>query len=274
MPHLSSLTIYPIKSLGGIEVETALLTRRGLQYDRRWMLVDGTGRFLSQRELPAMALLQPLIQDDQLLVKDRRDRQASLDLPLRPAPNGAVVEVQIFDDTCLALEVSPAANRWFSQALGMECRLVYMPDHSYRLVDPNYAGPNDVVSFADGFPLLLTSQESLADLNQRLPNPVPMTRFRPNLVLEGSPAWAEDHWTSFGLGAAQFYHTKPCGRCQVIGIDQNSAQTGPEPLRTLGTFRRNNNKVLFGLNVCWQHQGAPDGSVELRLGAALTLPGE
>lgn len=270
MPLLTKIFIYPIKSLGGIALSESVLTRQGLKYDRRWMLVDSDGIFLTQRSNPKMALLQPRIESEQLIVEDRSVPSSFISLPLNLDKNHTpTISTKVWDDECDAVPVSTEADQWFSEALKTHCRLVYMPESTHRQVDLNYAQPADITSFSDGFPYLITSESSLQDLNSRLGTPVRIERFRPNLVVSGSLPWDEDNWLKFAIGNAHFYSTKPCGRCQVITIDPLTATIGKEPLQTLATFRRQGNKVLFGLNACWNFHQA-EGTI-VKLGDELSL---
>jgi uncharacterized protein len=265
MPRLQQLWIYPIKSLAGISLAEAKLTRRGLAHDRRWMLIDADGQFLTQRESPEMALLDQSFDAENLLVQHRQKPELGLlKLSLQPKP-GDLIEVVVWNDACPAHFVDSAADEWFSRALGFSCRLVYMPESSQRIVDQKYAQENDITSFSDGFPYLLANLNSLADLNERLEQPVGIERFRPNLVVDGLEAWSEDKLKKFELGGAHFHSTKPCARCQVITIDPQTAKVGKEPLKTLATFHAWNNKVFFGLNVCWDFEKT-EKTVILRLG--------
>ena len=246
---LSQIFIYPIKSLGGIALDTALVQERGLQYDRRWMLVDAQGQFLTQRSLAHMALLQVQVQSGELTVIHRtRPELPALAIPFE-TENPNRLQVTVWEDTCEAVEVSAAANAWFSRALGLPCRLVFMPDDCHRQVDLAYARPGDITSFSDGFPLLMVGEASLADLNGRLSQPVPVDRFRPNLVFSGGAPFEEDTWDHFRIGLHPFRGVKPSGRCVVTTIDQQTAHKGTEPLRTLAGYRQQGHKILFGQNV-------------------------
>jgi uncharacterized protein YcbX len=246
---LSQIFIYPIKSLGGIALNQALVQERGLQYDRRWMLVDEQGQFLTQRTFAHMALLQVQLVTQGLEVTHRgRPELPPLQIPWEPESQKRV-RVTVWDDTCEALEVSAAAHAWFSLALGQSCRLVFMPDDSLRPVDPHYAQAGDITSFSDGFPLLLIGESSLADLNNRLDQAVPIHRFRPNLVFSGGLPFEEDSWDYFNIGTSAFRGVKPCARCVVTTIDPATALKGAEPLRTLASYRQQGHKILFGQNV-------------------------
>ncbi len=246
--QLTDIYIYPIKSLGGIRLTEAVVEKRGLQYDRRWMLVDAGGNFLSQRQHAQMALLQVKLKPEGLLVSHKHNLLTPLLIPFEANDEKSLL-VNIWQDVCFAFEVTPEANSWFSQALNLPCKLVYMPDNAIRPVDPEYARPKDIVSFADAYPFLIIGQESLNDLNRRLTEPVPMDRFRPNLVFSGGEPFDEDSWTEFTIGETKFYPVKPCARCQVTTIDQTTGQKSAEPLKTLATFRTQNNKVMFGQNL-------------------------
>ena len=245
---LSQIFIYPIKSLGGISVASALVQERGLQYDRRWLLVDEENQFLTQRKFAEMALLQVTLLPDGLQISHKIKNTKPLFVPLVPTTQHQFW-VNIWDDMCLAIEVSAAANKWFSDVFGRFCRLVFMPDTSRRPVDSEFAFKEEIVSFADGFPLIVIGQESLHDLNQRLPEPVPMNRFRPSLVFTGGSPYEEDTWQNFTIGNLPFKGVKPCLRCVVTTINQQTAEKGLEPLRTLSSYRQRGNKVSFGQNV-------------------------
>lgn len=249
--HISQINIYPIKSLRGIALHSAKVEPRGFQYDRRWMIVDSKGLFISQREVPEMTQLIPEITANQLIIKHATKPYTPLHLPLHPSASAELLHVQIWDDTCHALAVSTAADQWLSEALQTPCRLVYMPDDSFRPTDPQYSQPTDIVSFADGYPILIIGEASLQDLNQRLETPVPMNRFRPNLVFNGGAPYEEDAWKTFQIGGLSFRGIKPCGRCVITTINQENAERGSEPLKTLASYRLDGKKILFGMNVCW-----------------------
>ncbi len=248
MIQIQDLYIYPIKSLGGIRLDSSLVTERGLAYDRRWMLVDENLRFLSQRECPRMALLQTDLDGSGIRVSLKTDTQQSFVIPLSPVSRESV-EVEIWDDRCAALAFSPDADRWFSRLLDIPCRLVYMPEDSRRYVDPTYAGNREITAFSDGYPILAIFQESLDDLNDRLAEKIPMDRFRPNLVLKGGKPYDEDRLVAFRIGDMMFRGVKPCARCVVTTIDQQQGTASAEPLKTLSSYRRVNHKVIFGQNI-------------------------
>lgn len=251
--NIAALYLYPIKSLGGIAVSEAVVEPKGFRHDRRFMLVGPGGAFITQRTNHQMALIDVAIDPNghQLRVWHRNAPANVLTLPLDPVPDTLVpLPVSIWDsENVPAVAVSPEADRWFSDALGKPCRLVFMPDTTHRAVDPAYARPADAVSFADGYPYLLIGQASLDDLNQRLPNPVAMQRFRPNIVVSSHLPYEEDGWQQFRMGEMDFLGVKPCARCVLTTIDPATGERGTEPLRTLTTYRRYNHKILFGQNV-------------------------
>jgi uncharacterized protein len=244
--HLSALNIYPIKSGAGISAQESQVDDFGLQYDRRWMLIDETGRSISQRECPRLALVRPTFRDECLLVE--APGVPPLELSLQPAWS-VTTTVTVWDDTCPAAWLGNRPAQWFSTTLGRSCSLVYMPDSTVRPADPTFAPSGTRVSFADAFPFLMISEESLADLNSRMPTPLPMNRFRPNLVIAGGNAYVEDSLDRFTIGGIGFRRVKPCDRCVTTTTDQATADRGKEPLRTLATYRKRDRKVLFGQNV-------------------------
>jgi uncharacterized protein YcbX len=241
---LASIHIHPIKSLGGFAVQEARLTDRGLEHDRRWMLVDEEGRFISQRELPAMACLHCEATDDGFRVTDLRDG-STLHLPwaLRQGPSAMA---SVWSDRVRVLTAPEAWCAWFSARLGRRLQLVCMPDASRRAIDSRYG--RGLTSLSDGFPYLIASQASLDDLNARLAAPLPMDRFRPNLVIAGGAPFQEDDWEVVSIGAARFQLVKPCTRCAITTIDQRTGERGKEPLRTLAAYRARAGQVRFGMN--------------------------
>lgn len=254
---LAEIWIYPIKSMGGIRVQKALLAAQGLQWDRRWMLLDEKGRFLTQRQLPDMALLEVSMNPDYLEVRHRQKELAPIQIPLEAEKPAELLTAPIWDDTSEALLVSQDANRWFSIALGRPCKLVFMPESGRRTVTGKTSGRQQKVSFADGYPILLTGQASLDELNSRLTAPVPMSRFRPNLVFSGGTPFEEDSWHSFSIGGKQFWAEKACARCIVTTIDQDTGKkVSKEPLATLASFRQWNHKILFGQNLLYETGGS------------------
>ena len=255
--RVRALYRYLIKSCRGTPLDEAIVDARGIMADRRWMVVDAAGNFLSQRDLPRMALVTPRLGDEvmEVTAPDMEPIVVAL------GSSGAEVDVTIWDDRCVAVDEGAGAARWFTTVLGVPCRLVRKSDTDVRRVDPTYAGPGDQVGFADGFSFLLTSQASLDELNRRLPQPLPMNRFRPNIVIDGATAFEEDGWRSIRVGAITFTVAKPCARCAITTTDQLTAERSKEPLRTLATFRNVPGKgVMFGQNLIHHGTGV------LRLG--------
>jgi uncharacterized protein YcbX len=244
--RLAALNVYPLKGAAGIALETWPLSPLGLEYDRRWMLVTPEGMFLTQRDFPKLCLIRTAISPPYLILT--APGTPSLQTPLAPS-QGTSLEVEVWRDRCQALLPDPDADRWCTAVLGTPCRLVYMPEASARVVDPRYDQLDRRVGFADAFPFLLIGTASLEALNRRLAQPLPMNRFRPNLVVDGASPFGEDRWRRIRIGAVEFDVVKPCARCVVTTTDQSTGQRGQEPLRTLATFRRVGNEVHFGQNL-------------------------
>ncbi len=254
MPDIkvSGLTIYPVKSLAHIDLSSSLIDSFGLSYDRRWMLVDHQNRYITQRQHARMCLIQTQLNAMQLTLS----APDMPDIVITPASNPVQRQVTVWDDQCSAIDCGNNAADWLSQFLGITCRLVYFPDDEIRIVDQNYAQAGDSTAFSDGFPILLISQSSLDDLNSRLNSPVPMVRFRPNIVVSGCAPFAEDSWKKIRIGNVIFRLVKPCSRCVIPTINIDSAEKSPEPIRTLSTYRKRNNKVFFGQNVIAEGTGS------------------
>ncbi|OOG75194.1 MOSC domain-containing protein [Algoriphagus sp. A40] len=245
---VQDIFIYPIKSLGGIRLSEAIVEEKGFRYDRRWMLVDEEGVFVTQREYPQLALLEVTLGKDVLVVSHKMDQEKSVRIPFELAV-GPELMVTIWDDQVLAKTVDPELDQWFSDFLGFRVSLVMMPESTHRKVNPKYAVHSESVSFADGMPYLLIGQESLNDLNSRLENQVPMNRFRPNIVFSGGSPYLEDSLSKIKIGELEFQIVKPCARCVMTTVDQEHGVKGKEPLKTLSTYRTLNGKVYFGQNV-------------------------
>jgi len=212
------------------------------------MLVQPDGTFITARKVPKMVLLEPQFRGEELYVGHLHKAIDPLHIPLMPHSHETLI-VQIWDDEVPAHEVSEEANNWFSEQLGITCKLVYMADDNHRQTDARYANEGEWVSFADGFPYLIIGQESLNGLNARLDTPMEMSRFRPNLVFEGGQAHIEDTWKQVQVGEAVFEVAKPCARCSLTTVDPQTAHPGKEPLKTLSTYRTQRNKVMFGMNM-------------------------
>ena len=252
---LSEIWIYPVKSLPGIRQTSAIIDRRGLEWDRHWMLVNPDGDFVSQRQLPQMALFSVELENNQLRLGFPEKTEFSIGLN---ECSGDQTKVKIWDDHVNADLIGEEANLWFSDCLGVSVRLVKMPENEKRQVDQLYAEPEDQTGFSDGFPFLLFSQASLDDLNARIEDEsqqMSVARFRPNLVIDGVSAYAEDHWQAIKIGTTTFRVVKPCSRCAITTVDPASGIKGSEPLLTLAKYRREGNKVFFGQNVIHDSAG-------------------
>ncbi|MBE9583697.1 MOSC domain-containing protein [Mucilaginibacter sp. JRF] len=251
MLKVSALYIYPVKSLGGIELQQAEVTDRGLKYDRRWLLVDAENRFMTQRDFAPMALLKVAITPDGLQVTHTPDA-ATITVPFEPQTDDKF-DVTIWESVCPAIRVSDEVDAWFSRILNMPCKLVHMPEDTHRKVDIRYAHSGEITTFADDYPFLLIGEESLNDLNSRLVEPLPMNRFRPNIVFSGGEPYAEDIINKFTINHIRFQGVKLCARCVMTTIDQETGVKNKEPLKTLAGYRRKGQKILFGQNVI--HKG-------------------
>ncbi|HQZ97384.1 MAG TPA: MOSC domain-containing protein [Pyrinomonadaceae bacterium] len=284
--NISEINIYPIKSLKGITLDSALVEPRGLQHDRRWMLTTPDGMFFTQREFPQMATVEVGVGDDLYVTAAGF---GTLEIPLEPE-TGDKQQVTIWDSVCEGEVYSPVVNEWFSDVIGEPCQLVYMGDDSRRDINERFNKGGEVVSFADGYPLLVIGEASLEDLNQKLRtnangsgafHPLAMNRFRPNIVVSDSNAFAEDRWDRISVGDAVFRGSKPCARCVITTIDQSRGEfDGKEPLKTLASYRMakevipdrieafgmSETAVLFGQNLVAETPG-----VSIRVGDELKV---
>ncbi len=259
---LSDIYIYPVKSLAGIKVATWEVSGKGLLHDRKWMLIDSDNQFLSQRRLPKMTLIKTEIIDDTLILSTASSGKISL--PLNP-DNGDDINTTIWKDQCLAKTTNLEVDQWVSNFLEIDCKLVYQPENIVRPVDPDYATDTDKVNFSDGFPFLIVSDASLTALNKEMELPLPMQRFRPNLVISNCEPYTEDSWRKIQINDICFRLPKACSRCSVPTIDTKTAQTNKEPLTTLSRLRRWNNKVFFGQNALHDISG------ELSVGNSVSI---
>ncbi len=250
MYHITQIFIYLVKSLGAIALSEARIEERGLQYDRRWMLCNEENKFITQREFKELALFK--IQFDEKGFDINYLDALPLFIPF--TIDGETEQVVVWDDTCEAIEYKKG-SAWFSKMLSFSCKLFYMPNETKRKVDVKYATNNEITSFSDGSPILIVGQQSLNDLNNKLSETITIDRFRPNLVFDGGTAFDEDQFVDFSINNVLLKGTKPCGRCEVVTINQTTAISGKEPLKTLASYRSKNNKVLFGRNVIVQQEG-------------------
>jgi len=245
---LSEIRVYPIKSLSGIFLDNAKIDKQGIENDRLLMLVDDSGRFITQRKYPQLALINTQI----------NDHGVSLSAPYFPnlSINSSSflfkkIPVTVWGDECSAFVASTVVNEWFSKYLGSPVRLVKYDINEPRKIDPDYSNDGDIVSFADGFPLLVISQASLDDLNSRLDNSVSMTHFRPNIVIDGCDAYSEDQWKKIRIGDVEFDLVKKCSRCILTTINPNTGvkDKNREPLETLSQYRKSGRDIFFGMNL-------------------------
>lgn len=234
--------------MGGIRMRSARVMEKGLQFDRRWMLVDENNTFMTQRSFPKLALIR--LQHAHVPEKGFTvsNRENSIFLPLT-ASGSTIIISKVWDDEVSTREVSADHSRWFSEQLGVPCTLVAFDEENSRPVDKRYATNNENVSLADAYPLLIIGRASLDDLNGRLKTPIPINRFRPNLIFTGGEAYEEDGWNKFAVGKNRFAGVKPCSRCITTTINQETGEKGLEPLATLSGYRKKENKVYFGQNV-------------------------
>jgi len=264
---LASLHIYPVKGCRAVDLDRAAVEPWGLAGDRRWLIVDADCQFMTQRKHPALArvVISPGPGADITVSSDGRP---SLRVA---APDDAAeqLKVTVWRSTVPAAAAGDEADAWFSGYLGEPARLVYLDDPTRRSVDPEYGQDGDTVSFADGYPLLLTSADSLEQLNQWLTEaghqPVPMNRFRPNAVVTGYQPWAEDHWRRITIGTVRFRVAKPCARCVVTTTDQATGERGSQPLKMLAARRRFGQNLLFGQNLI------PDSAGHIRVGDPIEI---
>ncbi|WP_327358527.1 MOSC domain-containing protein [Streptomyces sp. NBC_01304] len=259
-PILRSLHVYPLKSVQGDAPAEADVQPWGLAGDRRWMLVDGEGRQVTQRPQPRLALVRARPQAGgaiALTAPGQEPLTVSVPDPVRTVP------VEVWQDKVEAVPADEAAQAWFRSYLDTEVTLVHLDDPAVRRpIDPEFARPGETVSFADGFPLLLTTVSSLDALNSLIAQgdhadegPLPMNRFRPNAVVEGTAPWAEDDWSRIAIGDVAFRVAKPCARCVVTTTDQDTGARGKEPLRTLARHRNHDAALLFGQNLVPERPG-------------------
>jgi uncharacterized protein len=253
MITVSTLTYYPIKACRGFDVPAINIERMGLEHDRRMMVVTPDGRFLTQREYPRLALVMPTLKNEALTLS--APNFDSLQIGIQKS--GTPTLVNVWKSTGIhAIDQGDDAAAWLSDWLGASVRLVHIADGFNRMLNPDYAvNPDDHTGFADGYPILIISEESLQDLNSRLDSSVPMNRFRPNLVVKGSEPFAEDTWKRIRIGGIEMALVKPCARCVVTTIDKDTLEKSKEPLKALATYRRRKSGVIFGMNVIPLNEG-------------------
>ncbi|MBD0675228.1 MOSC domain-containing protein [Streptomyces sp. CBMA156] len=273
--QLTGLHVYPVKSMYRLSPDTAVVQPWGLAGDRHWMLADASGRFVSQRENSALSRIRAGLLPDGVLTLTAPDG-SRIEVPAPAVASGdPLVEVEVWGTRFHVAEASKEAHQWIAEQLG-DYRLVHLDNPRARPVDPLYSEPGDTVSMADGFPLLLTTTASLDRLNELIaaenpddPEPLPMERFRPSVVIDGTEPWAEDTWRRIRIGSVTFKVVKPCGRCVITTTDQETGERrGKEPLRTLARHHRLLRKAAFGQNLIPERPAGVEGDAlgTLRLG--------
>jgi len=258
---VSELAIYPVKSMRQVLLDSTSIALGGLKDDRRWMVVDADGRMITQRQQPRLCLIQPVLIDDGICLQTEGFPSLTVSIP----DGKKMKQVSIWKDSCNAYVADVDADQWLSEFLGLECSLVYFSKDEMRVVDQRFARVGDLTAFSDGFPVLITSQASLDDLNARLDSPIPMTRFRPNIVLSGCEAFAEDKWHKLKIGDLNVRLVKPCSRCVIPSIDIATAERSDEPTKTLSSYRKQNNRIIFGQNA------VVDGEGQIKTGMAVEV---
>ncbi len=249
---VSGIFIYPVKSCAGISLTEAEITPTGFAHDREWMIVKPDGVFITQRQNPKLALIRPTLIDNG--VRLSAPEKEEITIPI--ITDGKKISVTVWESTCDAIDQGDDVAEWLSAFIDMPCRMVRMDPQFQRLVkEKHQQSGKDVVSFADALPFLLTTEASLDDLNGRLEKPVPMNRFRPNIVVAGGNAYQEDDWKKIKIGTVDFAVVKPCVRCEITTVDQETGEKGIEPLQTLGTYHVGPKGTLFGQNCIQLGQG-------------------
>ncbi len=251
---ISTINLYPVKSLGGSKINQGQLLFSGFSHDREWMLVKPDNSFMTLRSHPQMAMVQAIVEDEQLLLKSFGMETHSV-----PATNASMKKIStaVFGNSVQGNDVGDETAEWISQAIGDDCRLVAFAQDQVRQCDPEVSKQGDHTKFADAFPLLIVSEESLQDLNNRLDNPVTMDRFRPNIVVRGCEPFGEDNWRSIRINDLPLRVVAACARCSVPTVDPaTGVMSGPEPIHTLSSFRQRDNEIYFGVNAIPDREGS------------------
>lgn len=251
--RISELTVYPIKSARGIAVDTMTLGKLGPDFDRRWMLIDQNGKFITQRQQAKMCLIGTQLKDQHLIVS--APTMPDLEITHTHSLDQALRQSTVWGTAVTGYDCGDDVAEWFSAFLEKPCRLIYMPDDGERKVDTAYANDGERLAYADGFPLLVASQSSLDDFNSKLGIKIGMERFRPNIVISGCEPYAEDHWQKLCIGDIELSLVKPCSRCIIPSIDPQSATKQMEVNEALMRHRRRGNTTFFGQNALYQQFG-------------------
>ena len=257
---ISQLSVYPVKSANGNAVSKMWLDAMGPKWDRRWMVVDANYRFTTQRKFAQMCHIETKLSGDRLTLSAPGAGSITLD-----EPSAITHDVEIWRDTVKAQDCGDAAAQWLSDYLAKPCRLVFMADQTRRLVNPEYANNLEIVSFADGYPILIVSTESLDLLNSKLDSKLQMDRFRPNIVVSGCAPHAEDQWKRIKIGAIEMSLVSACARCIIPSIDQQTGVKNPKVIEALQGYRRRDAEIYFGMNAIHHSVG------EIKLGDQLTI---
>lgn len=263
---VEELHIYPIKSLPGIQVPESRVMEKGLQYDRRLMLIDEDGRFMTQRTRPEMCRFNLYLHDDYITIIDKTNTQIlPIEIKLNQYWKGETIRASIWNDEVEVIEFDSISSDWFSKIFRENCKLVIFPEQNNRRIDPEYSPEYHDVSLADGYPVLMISQESLDLLNSKLNYPVEINRFRPNIVCSGGKSHEEDFLRKFQIGTNIFAAVKPCARCSLTTVNPETGEVGVEPLKTLSSYRKVGQKVNFGINIIPLNNGQIRAGDEIRV---------
>ncbi len=251
--RIIELNIYPVKSLGGISLQESMVTSKGLMYDRNWMLLDENGVFMTQRNHPQMALIDTQIKDGDLIFSHKKiDSVASI--PILKS-YGVTLRTKVWSTSCEVQKVD-TIGEWFSEIFGFKCHLVFFPKKNIRIKETEEGIEKRIASLADKSPVLITNTASLKELNGRLDAPIPMNRFRANIIGDGKTAFEEDKWESVKIGGTTFETVEICGRCKLINVNHLTGETSKEPLETLSTYRKMNREIKFGMRMnCKMQEG-------------------
>jgi hypothetical protein len=263
MITVSNLTYYPIKACRGFDVSARRVERMGLADDRRMMVVTPDGDFLTQREYPKLALVTPALSGGSVTLSAPKFDSLQFEIQ----KSGAEMSVNIWKSKGVhAIDQGDETAGWFSDWLGVAVRLAHVDERFKRKVSASHAiSDEDHTGFADGYPILIASEESLRDLNSRLDSPLPMNRFRPNLVVQNCESFAEDTWKRIRIGDVEMALVKPCARCVVTTTDQDTLEKNKEPLKTLNAYRKQEGGAMFGMNVI------PLGEGEIQVGMSVEI---
>lgn len=258
---VSGLSIYPVKSCREIKQKFTFVGNFGIENDRRWMVVDENGVMLTQRKYSEMCLIHVALTDSGIELNKANKESLFVKNPI----NNKKMSVKVWHEQCQAYDAGDEAANWLSEALSVTCRLVYFPRDEVRQIDLNYAKQGEKTAFSDGFPILLISEASLADLNARLDTPVTMQRFRPNIIVSGCEPFAEDNWKEIRVGEINYRIVKPCSRCAIPNINIDTAVREREPIKTLSSYRKHESNIYFGQNVIANSQGKLDVGMEVKI---------